>query len=59
MAGHVAQNWNTILPSLLVMYQKLRNLDQVYCDGLTKFGQGYIRCDIIEVTLSRIDTNAQ
>jgi len=26
LAGHVAQNWNTILPSLLTMYGKLVEL---------------------------------
>lgn len=29
MAGHVSQNWNTVWPSLLGMYQKLYDL-QVY-----------------------------
>jgi hypothetical protein len=27
LAGHVAQNWNTIWPSLLMMYQKLGDLE--------------------------------
>jgi len=26
MAGHVARNWNTILPSMLMVYRKLEEL---------------------------------
>ena len=32
MAGHVAQNWNTIWPSLLTMHQKLAKLEATYKD---------------------------
>lgn len=32
LAGHVAQNWNTILPSLLLMYRKLRELESVHTE---------------------------
>lgn len=30
MAGHVAQNWNTILSSLLGMHEKLVELGNLY-----------------------------
>jgi hypothetical protein len=30
MAGHVAQNWNTVYPSLLNSYRKLKELQEQY-----------------------------
>jgi hypothetical protein len=30
MAGYVAQNWNTIWPSLSLMYKKLKELEAAY-----------------------------
>ena len=30
MAGHVSQNWNTIWPSLMQMYTKLKELESAY-----------------------------
>lgn len=30
LAGYVAQNWNTVLISLLIMYDKLKTLKSTY-----------------------------
>jgi len=37
MAGHVSQFWNTIEPSLLLMYQKLEALGFTYENGKVNY----------------------
>jgi hypothetical protein len=30
LAGHIAQNWNTVRSSLICMYVKLKELEEIY-----------------------------